>query len=54
VNGPEILHLIRHELQDAVGRRGTPAAPRPMHASPWVAMAVLQKAIRRGHEDLGA
>ena len=24
MNGPEILHLIRHELQHAVGRRGKP------------------------------
>ena len=52
MNGPEILHLIRHELQDAVGWRGTPPAPRPMDVSPWLAMAVLQKAIRRGREDL--
>jgi hypothetical protein len=52
VNGPEILHLIRHELQLAVGRQGKPPAPRPMDASPWVAMSALQKAIRRGREDL--
>ncbi len=52
MNGPEILRLIRHELQHAVGRRGTPLAPRPMDASPWVAMSALQKAIRRGREDL--
>ena len=52
MNGPEILHLIRHELQHAVGRRGKPPAPRPMDASPWLAMSALQKAIRRGREDL--
>jgi hypothetical protein len=52
VNGPEILHLIRHDLQAAVARQGKPPTPRPMDASPWVAMSVLQKAIRRGREDL--
>jgi hypothetical protein len=52
VNGPEILHLIRHELQRAVGRAGKPPALRPMDVSPWLAMALLQKAIRRGREDL--
>jgi hypothetical protein len=52
VNGPEVLHIFRGELQDAGGRRGTPPAPRPMDASPWVAMSSLQKAIRRGREDL--
>ena len=52
MNGPEILYLIRHELQHALGRRGKPPAPRPMDASPWVAMSALQKAIRRGREDI--
>jgi hypothetical protein len=49
---PEILHLIRHDLQRAVARRGEPTAPQPMNASPWVAMSAMQKAIRRGREDL--
>jgi hypothetical protein len=52
MNGPEILHLIRHELQHAVGRRGKPSTPRPIDVSPWVAMSAMQKAIRRGREDL--
>ena len=52
MNGPEILHLIRHDLQGAVARQGKPPTPRPMDASPWVAMSAMQKAIRRGHEDL--
>jgi len=52
VNGTEILHILRHELHLAVGRQGKPPAPRPMDASPWVAVSVLQKAIRRGREDL--
>jgi MgsA AAA+ ATPase C terminal len=52
MNGPEILHLIRHDLQGAVARQGKPPTPRPMDASPWVAMSAIQKAIRRGCEDL--
>jgi hypothetical protein len=52
VNGPEILHLIRHDLQGAVAQQGKPPTPRPIDVSPWVAMSVMQKAIRRGREDL--
>jgi hypothetical protein len=52
VNGPEILHLISHELRQAVVRRGMPPTPRPMAVSPWVAMSAVQKTIRRGREDL--
>ena len=52
MNGPEILHLIRHDLQGAVARQPKPPTPRPLHVSPWVAMSVLQKAIPRGREDL--
>jgi hypothetical protein len=52
VNGPEILHLIWHDLQGAVARQGKPPTPRSMDASPWVAMSAMQKAIRRGREDL--
>jgi hypothetical protein len=52
MNGPEVLYIFRGELQHAVGRRGKPPTPRPMDASPWVAMSALLKAIRRGREDL--
>lgn len=52
MNGPEILHLIRRDLQLVVERQGKPPTPRPMDASPWVAMSAMQKAIRRGREDL--
>jgi hypothetical protein len=52
MNGPEILHFIRHDLHRAVARQGRPPAPRPIDASPWVAMSAMQKAIRRGREDL--
>ena len=52
LNGPEILHIFRGELRHAVGRRGKPPSQRPMDASPWLAMSALQKAVRRGREDL--
>lgn len=52
MNGPEILHLIRHDLQRAVARQRKPPSQRPMDASPWAAMSCMQKAIRRGCEDL--
>ncbi len=56
MNGPEILRLIQTDLQRAVARRGTPPTPRPLLVSPWLAMSILQKAIRRDREDfaLGA
>jgi replication-associated recombination protein RarA len=52
MNGPEILHLIRHDLESAVARQGKPPTPRPTDASPWLAMSALQKAIRRRREDV--
>ena len=52
MNGPEILHLIRDDLQRAVTRRGEPPIFRPIDVSPWLAMSASQKAIRRGREDL--
>ena len=52
MNGPEILHLIRHDLQRTVAQQGKPPIPRPLDVSPWLAMSLLQKAIRRGREDL--
>jgi hypothetical protein len=52
MSGPEILYLIRHDLQRAVAKQGEPTAPQPMNASPWVAMSTMQKAVRRGREDL--
>ena len=52
MNGPEILHLIQQDLQRAVAECGEPPTPQPMDASPWVAMSAMQKAIRRGREDL--
>ena len=52
MNGPEILQLIRHDLQRAVVRQGKPPTPRPLGVSPWLAMSIMQKAVRRGRADL--
>src|SRR5271157_1109198 len=52
MNGPEIQHLIENDLRRAVARHGTPPQPEPVQVSPWVAMSLMQKAIRRGREDL--
>ena len=49
---PEILHLIRGDLRRAVSRYGAPPIVQPMDVSPWMVMAVLQKSIRRGREEL--
>ena len=52
MNGPEILHLIRHDLQRAVAECGKPPTPRSLDVSPCLAMSIMEKAIRRGREDL--
>jgi replication-associated recombination protein RarA len=46
-----IISTAREELAEAVG--STPiSSPLPIECSPWSAMSVLQKSIRRGREDL--
>jgi hypothetical protein len=52
MNGPDILALTRDQLFDAVAQQVTPPIPDPLPISPWVAMSLLQKAIRRGEEHL--
>jgi hypothetical protein len=52
VNGPEILQIIGHDLQRAVAGRGKPPTARPIGVSPWLAMSIMQKAVRREREDL--
>jgi len=52
VNGPEIRKLIENDLRAAISRLGPPPEPVPITATPWVAMSLMQKAIRRGREDL--
>ena len=52
MSGPEIQHLIENDLHRAVSRHAAPPQPDPVRATPWVAMSLMQKAIRRGRKDL--
>ena len=51
MNGPVILHLARQQLADEIVAYRVPA-PAPLKISPWLAMSLLQKAIRRGEIEL--
>src|ERR1700693_6394726 len=46
-----VISVAREELAEAVGS-GSISLPSPIACSPWVAMSLMQKAIRRGREDL--
>ncbi|TPI63947.1 hypothetical protein FJ417_03325 [Mesorhizobium sp. B3-1-7] len=48
MNGPETLSILRHELAQQLLHHEPPVSD-PLDISPWLAMALLQKAIRRGH-----
>src|SRR3954452_2722868 len=50
MDGPEIISHICDELAKAIRGRGTSPEPKPLDISPWLAMSLLQKAIRRGEE----
>ncbi|TPL76244.1 hypothetical protein FJ941_25555 [Mesorhizobium sp. B2-3-13] len=50
MNGLETLSILRHELVRQLLRH-EPPVPSPLDISPWLAMALLQKAIRRGHRQ---
>lgn len=52
MNGSSILEYYRHTLSSALENnrdRGRQVPPLPIN--PWLAMSLLQKAIRRGHND---
>jgi replication-associated recombination protein RarA len=51
MNGPDPLSAARQQLCDAISNFQTPTCD-PLKVSPWIAMSLLQKAIRRGHEQL--
>ncbi len=46
-----IISIARKELAEVVGS-GPVSPPSPIACSPWAAMSLLQKAVRRGREDL--
>lgn len=51
MNGPIILQNIREQLADIIASSQVPS-PEVLNVSPWVAMSLLQKAIRRGENEL--
>src|SRR5829696_8478838 len=52
MNGSDILAFTRDQLSEAVAQQDTPRPiPHPLPISPWVAMSLLQKAIRRREEN---
>lgn len=51
MNGPIILNNAREQLADEIFAHREPN-PSPLKISPWLAMSLLQKAIRRGEREL--
>jgi hypothetical protein len=50
MNKPNILGIARQQLCEAISNFQTRTCD-PLKVSPWIAMSLLQKAIRRGHEQ---
>jgi hypothetical protein len=48
---PDSIGTARNQLRDAIAEFQPPPCD-PLTISPWVAMSLLQKAIRRGRKDL--
>src|ERR1022692_2459008 len=51
MNIPDILNIARQQLSDAICQDQPPICD-PLIVSPWIAMSLLQKAIRRGQDGL--
>ena len=51
MNGPIILNNAREQLAGEIFAYREPK-PSPLKISPWLAMSLLQKAIRRGESEL--
>jgi len=52
VNGPEIASHFRNQLACRIAMRSSIPPITPLDVSRWVAMSLMQKATRRGQEDL--
>jgi hypothetical protein len=50
MNGPTVLTIVRQQLADEIFGYPEPK-PSPLKISPWLAMSLLQKAIRRGETE---
>jgi hypothetical protein len=51
MNKADVLSIARQQLSDAICQDQPPICD-PLKVSPWIAMSLLQKAIRRGEERL--
>ena len=51
MNKADVLSVARQQLSDAICQDQPPICD-PLKVSPWIAMSLLQKAIRRGGEHL--
>jgi hypothetical protein len=51
MNKTNILGIARQQLSEAISNFQTPSCD-PLNVSPWIAMSLLQKAIRRGQQHL--
>ncbi len=53
MNGGHILQHYRDQLAEEVLARGSNLPSfNPLNINPWLAMSLMQKAIRRGREEL--
>jgi replication-associated recombination protein RarA len=52
MTGSEILADFRVDLAQRIAHRDRPPDFQPLQISPWLAMALSQKAVRRGRADL--
>jgi hypothetical protein len=50
MNKPNVLGIARQQLSDSVSKFQVPPC-QPLQVFPWIAMSLLQKAIRRGRKE---
>jgi len=51
MNKADVLSIARQKLSEAISNFQTPSCD-PLNVSPWIVMSLMQKAIRRGEEQL--
>jgi hypothetical protein len=52
IDEPDVLLAFRNELAGKISQRDKVPAFEPLATTPWIAMSLLQKAIRRGRTDI--
>jgi hypothetical protein len=52
IDEPDVLMAFREELARRIAKRDRTPALKPLATTPWIAMSILQKGIRRGRTDL--